>query len=147
MALAVPGEALPRPDERYHILVASPGKLRDLLNKLPERNQETTQFFEYTTYVVVDEADHLLRGEKDGDDITIQIMKQLRPDIQMLYFTATWDESLPREIGKVFKPSYGGREPWMNQVGSTGTDAFFSPTGTLFVMFFFVVAKTLLRRS
>ena len=111
MALAVPGEDLPRHDERYHILVASPGKLHELIRKL---NQETTQFFENTTYVVVDEADQLLREEKDGADRTLQALRQLRPDIQMLYFTATWDENLPREIGKVFKSNYRSRVPWMN---------------------------------
>ena len=112
MALAVAGEPLPRRDERYHILVASPGKLHELIRNL---NQETTQFFEHTTYMVVDEADHLLRdGGLDGADLTIQIMRQLRPDIQMLYFTAIWDESLPSQIGKVFKSNHGSREPWMN---------------------------------
>ena len=111
MALAVPGEDLPRHDERYHILVASPGKLHELIRKL---NQETTQFFENTTYVVVDEADQLLREEKDGADRSLQTLRQLRPDIQMLYFTATWDENLPREIGKVFKSNYGSRVAWMN---------------------------------
>ena len=113
MALAVPGENLPRNDERYHILVASPGKLHELIRNL---NQDTTQFFEYTTYLVVDEADHILREEKDGADLTLQILRQLRPDIQMLYFTATWDENLPREIGKVFKSNCGSRVPWMNRL-------------------------------
>eukprot|EP00434_Breviolum_minutum_P007225 symbB.v1.2.006376.t3/scaffold371.1/size308833/23 len=34
----------------------------------------------------------------------------------MLYFTATWDENLPREIGKVFKSNYGSREPLLEVI-------------------------------
>jgi len=104
MALAVPGEDLTDKDH-YHILVASPGRLLDLLC-----NQTTTSFFELTTYVVVDEADFLLKKAKDGSNQTLEILSQLRPDIQMLCFTATWDEDLPKEIGKILKPA-DWREP------------------------------------
>ena len=107
MALAVPGED-PTDKDHYHILVASPGRLHDLLC-----NQTTTSFFELTTYVVVDEADFLLKKAKDGSNQTLEILSQLRPDIQMLCFTATWDEDLPKEIGKILKPA-DWRATWMN---------------------------------
>lgn len=107
MALAVPGED-PTDKDHYHILVASPGRLLDLLC-----NQTTTSFFELTTYVVVDEADFLLKKAKDGSNQTLEILSQLRPDIQMLCFTATWDEDLPKEIGKILKPA-DWRATWMN---------------------------------
>ena len=96
---------------------------------------DTTQFFEYTTYLVVDEADHLLREEKDGADLTLQILRQLRPDIQMLYFTATWDESLPREIGRVFRSNYGSRVPWMNPLSRIENH----PNACLCAQFFFLM--------
>lgn len=104
MELIIPGEKREnyRPCE---ILVASPGRLLDFL-----RHNEKTKsgflrnFFRRTTFVVVDEADSLMVKERDrdGEQHTFEILKSLRSDIQMLYFTATWDDQLPMEISKIF---------------------------------------------
>ena len=95
MACMLPKEKLPKTGS-YDILVASPGRLYGFLK---DQCQDRQAYFRRTTFVVVDEADHLLlKNEKDGEQHTIDILKSLRPDIQMLYFTATWDDTLPQVI-------------------------------------------------
>ena len=100
----MPKEAFPMTGT-YDILVASPGRLRGFLH---ERCGDVASFFARTTLVVVDEADALMcKVEKDKEQDTLEILKQLRADVQMLYFSAVWDDELPREIGKICRQENG----------------------------------------
>eukprot|EP00435_Cladocopium_sp_Y103_P021800 s2487_g5.t1 len=120
MELIVPGEKLPvdrvskvpklPPCE---ILVASPGKLLHFLRQNQESDPNfVAKLWRRTTFVVVDEADSLMvKIERDGEQHTHEILQSLRSDIQMLYFTATWDDQLPMEISKIFSSRNGERSP------------------------------------
>eukprot|EP00438_Fugacium_kawagutii_P005284 Skav213849 [mRNA] locus=scaffold2366:100581:101324:- [translate_table: standard] len=99
----VPGERYPKTG-KYDILVAFCGKLFGFLSDYP--NTFRFSFFKRTTFVVDEEADMLiLKNEKAGEQHATQILSQLRPDIQFLFFTATWDDRLPDAIGNIWQRS------------------------------------------
>lgn len=64
-----------------HVIVATPARLLDLLS-------EGATNLKRATYVVVDEAD-LMAEPKYVEDVN-RIMSQVRPDRQVLMFSATW---------------------------------------------------------
>lgn len=71
--------------ERVDVLVATPGRLTEFLYR------KTTNL-KRATYVVLDEADDLL-GQGFEEQISA-IMSQIRPDRQVLLFSATWPEEV-----------------------------------------------------
>jgi len=90
------------------ILVATPGRLIDLYE-----SGETN--FLRTTYVVLDEADRMLdMGFRD--DLT-RILKCVRPDRQVLMWSATW----PKEIQHIARRYMS--KPFRVQIGSTDLHA------------------------
>jgi len=102
---------LPKPEQlkalRWgcHVLVATPGRLADLLEQ-----QEVS--LSRVTYFVLDEADRMLdygfQGELD------RIAGAVRPDRHMLFFSATW----PREVQDLAKAlCQGGQQPVRLAVG------------------------------
>ncbi len=87
-----------------HLLVATPGRLIDFL-------QEGTTNLKRTTFCVLDEADRMLDM---GFEIQLkQILGQLRPDRQMLMWSATWPTKVQSLASEFF------RDPITIQVGST----------------------------
>lgn len=75
-------------EEKTDIVVATPGRFIQLLN-------EGWTNLNRVTYVVLDEADVMLKVGF-GEQIKL-ILSQVRPDRQMLMFSATW----PREVQKL----------------------------------------------
>jgi len=79
--------------ERADIVVATPGRLIDLLDR------KTTNL-RRATFVVLDEADQMLdatSGTKESSNFATQmkhIMGQVRPDRQVLLFSATYTEEV-----------------------------------------------------
>jgi ATP-dependent RNA helicase DDX5/DBP2 len=73
--------------ERVDVMVATPGRLIDLLNTKATNLRRAT-------FVVLDEADDLL-GQGFEDQINL-LMSQIRPDRQVLLFSATWPETVER---------------------------------------------------
>lgn len=71
--------------ERVDIIVATPGRLIHMLN---ERHTNLLR----ATFVVLDEAD-LLLSEGFGEQVRL-VLTQVRPDRQVLLFTATWEDNI-----------------------------------------------------
>ena len=69
------------------ILVATPGRLLDVLRALPKKQQDTFSFMSRVTFCVLDEADKLLQMGF-ANQVT-QLLQQLRPDRQCLMTSAT----------------------------------------------------------
>lgn len=79
--------------EIHEIIIATPGRFIALLNR------STTNLLR-CTYVVLDEADNMLdQGFKDQIDM---ILDQVRPDRQMLMFSATWKKEVQELANKHF---------------------------------------------
>eukprot|EP00931_Biecheleriopsis_adriatica_P085843 TRINITY_DN6062_c0_g1_i1.p1 TRINITY_DN6062_c0_g1~~TRINITY_DN6062_c0_g1_i1.p1 ORF type:complete len:631 (+),score=122.37 TRINITY_DN6062_c0_g1_i1:46-1893(+) len=70
---------------KVDIAVATPGRLLEHL-----RNQDTN--LKRTTYVVIDEADHMLASQDGGAHQVQLILGQVRPNKQLVLFTATWED-------------------------------------------------------
>jgi len=71
--------------ERVDIVTATPGRLLDLLEKKKTNLKRVT-------YVVLDEADEMC--ERDFGSQVNLIMTQIRPDRQILLFSATWQDNM-----------------------------------------------------
>lgn len=71
--------------ERVDVIVATPGRLIAVLN---DRSTNLAR----ATYLVLDEADELLH-EGYGSQIRL-IVSQIRPDRQVLLFSATWQDNV-----------------------------------------------------
>ena len=69
------------------ILVATPGRLLDVLRALPKKQQNAFSFMSRVTFCVLDEADKLLQMGF-ANQVT-QLLQQLRPDRQCLMTSAT----------------------------------------------------------
>uniref|UniRef100_A0A7S4SLX2 RNA helicase n=1 Tax=Alexandrium monilatum TaxID=311494 RepID=A0A7S4SLX2_9DINO len=98
------GQAL---KEKTDIVVATPGRFIQLLN-------EGWTNLNRVTYVALDEADEML-SSGFGEQIRL-ILSQVRPDRQMLMFSATW----PKEVQKLAREhctASEGLEPVMIRVG------------------------------
>lgn len=72
---------------RVDVVVATPGRLIRMLNKRWTNLRRAT-------YVVLDEADELL--SHGFEDQVRLIMSQIRPDRQVLLFSATWEEAVEK---------------------------------------------------
>jgi len=93
--------------EKNDIVVATPGRFIQLLN-------EGWTNLNRVTYVVLDEADEMLSAGF-GEQIRL-ILTQVRPDRQMLMFSATW----PKEVQKMAREhctASDGMEPVIVRVG------------------------------
>lgn len=93
--------------EKNDVIVATPGRFIQLLN-------DGHTNLNRVTYVVLDEADEMLRKDF-GDQIRL-ILNQVRPDRQMLMFSATW----PREVQALAKQhctASGGKDPVTVRIG------------------------------
>ncbi|CAK0836738.1 unnamed protein product [Prorocentrum cordatum] len=73
---------------RVDVIVATPGRLIDLL-----KTRQTNLL--RTTFLVIDEADDML--DKSEEEIH-EILTQIRPDRQVLLFSATWQERLTQAV-------------------------------------------------
>lgn len=88
-----------------HILVATPGRLMDLMN-----SGEVS--LERVTYFVLDEADRML--DFGFQDDVNKIASAVRPDRHMLFFSATW----PKEVQELAKTlCKDGQQPVRISVG------------------------------
>jgi len=87
------------------IVAATPGRLVDLI----EGRQISLS---RVTYFVLDEADRML-DEGFGAQVN-EINKQIRPDRQCMFFSATWPASVERLAGKICQ---NGSEPIQLTVG------------------------------
>lgn len=70
-----------------HVIVATPGRLLDLL-----KMGKTT--LRRVTYLVLDEADRML--DMGFEEPLREILSQIRPDRQLLFWSATWPKSVQR---------------------------------------------------
>eukprot|EP00929_Paragymnodinium_shiwhaense_P110059 TRINITY_DN76772_c0_g1_i1.p1 TRINITY_DN76772_c0_g1~~TRINITY_DN76772_c0_g1_i1.p1 ORF type:complete len:604 (+),score=113.62 TRINITY_DN76772_c0_g1_i1:149-1960(+) len=68
-----------------HILVATPGRMIDFM-------KDNTISLARTTYFVLDEADRMLDMGFQGD--VNNISKEIRPERQVLFFSATWNTAV-----------------------------------------------------
>eukprot|EP00931_Biecheleriopsis_adriatica_P041644 TRINITY_DN23784_c0_g1_i1.p1 TRINITY_DN23784_c0_g1~~TRINITY_DN23784_c0_g1_i1.p1 ORF type:complete len:558 (+),score=112.19 TRINITY_DN23784_c0_g1_i1:48-1721(+) len=96
-------------EEKNDVVVATPGRFIQLLNdKWTNLNR--------VTYVVVDEADEMLARDF-GDQIRL-ILSQVRPDRQMLMFSATWPIAVQQLAKEHCTASNSeGREPVTIRIG------------------------------
>eukprot|EP00927_Polykrikos_kofoidii_P041284 TRINITY_DN35208_c0_g1_i1.p1 TRINITY_DN35208_c0_g1~~TRINITY_DN35208_c0_g1_i1.p1 ORF type:complete len:509 (-),score=65.95 TRINITY_DN35208_c0_g1_i1:39-1514(-) len=79
---------------KVDIIVATPGRLISLLN-----NRLTN--LARVTYVVIDEADEMLAPS--FYDQVMPVMTQIRPDRQVVLFSATWDDRIEEAAHKLCK--------------------------------------------
>ena len=79
-----------------HIVVATPGRLLDLLQM-----GKTT--LRRVTYLVLDEADRMLDMGFEQD--LRKILKQVRPDRQLLLWSATWPKNV-QKLARKFKSNF-----------------------------------------
>jgi ATP-dependent RNA helicase DDX5/DBP2 len=77
---------------RVDVIVATPGRLIYLLN---ERHTNLKR----ATYVVLDEADDLF-NDSFSDQVKL-LLTHVRPDRQVLLFSATWDEKVEEVAEKI----------------------------------------------
>jgi len=84
--------------DRVDVLTATPGRLITLLN-------EKKTNLRRVTYVVMDEADDLL-DRSFGPQVRL-IMSQIRPDRQVLLFSATWSEQVKEFAEEVCEEKTG----------------------------------------
>jgi len=97
--------------EKIDIVTATPGRLLDLLMKGRTNLKRVT-------YVVIDEADDMLDW-KFREQIT-QILSQVRPDRQVLLFSATWQDQMREFADAVFEDKRG-LSPGTIQINVGGT--------------------------
>uniref|UniRef100_A0A6A7FU93 RNA helicase n=1 Tax=Hirondellea gigas TaxID=1518452 RepID=A0A6A7FU93_9CRUS len=90
------------------IVVGTPGRVLDFLS-------DRTTNFKNTTYLVLDEADRML--EMGFERQIRRIMSQVRPDRQILLFSATW----PREVVGLARDYL--KDPLQVNIGSLETSA------------------------
>lgn len=84
-------------------LVATPGRLIDVLQGGSVHTEYTTALLANTQYVVIDEVDRMLAlGFREQLE---QILSVVRPDRQGIFFTATFPHKL-REMVDVWAPEY-----------------------------------------
>ncbi|RYH32069.1 DEAD/DEAH box helicase [archaeon] len=84
-------------------LIATPGRLIDILQGGSVHNQYTSALLANTQYVVIDEVDRMLAlGFREQLE---QILSVVRPDRQGIFFTATFPHKL-REMVDVWAPDY-----------------------------------------
>jgi len=96
---------------KVDIVVATPGRMIDLL-------ESGGTHLERCTYVVLDEADRML--DMGFEPQIRQILEQVRPDRQMLMWSATW----PHEVRKLAKDFFGQEKDLVHMnIGSTELQA------------------------
>merc|ERR1711935_1304814 len=96
---------------KVDIVVATPGRMIDLL-------ESGGTHLERCTYVVLDEADRML--DMGFEPQIRQILEQVRPDRQMLMWSATW----PQEVRKLAKDFFGQEKDLVHMnIGSTELQA------------------------
>ncbi|CAJ1431021.1 unnamed protein product, partial [Effrenium voratum] len=78
------------------IVAATPGRLIDFLT-------QRSVSLERVTYLVLDEADRML--EQGFADDVAKISNQVRPDRQVLFFSATWSAEVQKLAGGLCHPS------------------------------------------
>lgn len=93
--------------EKNDIVVATPGRFIQLLN-------EAWTNLNRVTYVVLDEADEML-SKGFGQQIEL-IMTQVRPDRQVLMFSATWPKEV-QSLSNKYCTANEGMEPVVIRVG------------------------------
>jgi len=97
--------------KKVDIVVATPGRMIDLL-------ESGGTHLERCTYVVLDEADRML--DMGFEPQIRQILEQVRPDRQMLMWSATW----PQEVRKLAKDFFGQKKDLIHMnIGSTELQA------------------------
>uniref|UniRef100_A0A7S2ILN2 RNA helicase n=1 Tax=Zooxanthella nutricula TaxID=1333877 RepID=A0A7S2ILN2_9DINO len=93
--------------QKVDIVVATPGRFIQLLN-------EGWTNLNRVTYVVLDEADEMLNR---GFDKQVRlILSQIRPDRQMLMFSATWPKEV-QSLAKEYCTASEGMEPVFIRIG------------------------------
>jgi len=94
-ASLLPSNGAPDFGRWSELLVATPGRLLELMKRLWIN-------LDRTTYVVLDEADLLLsRGWKAWLPQVKAILSRIRPERQLLMFSATWPESADQDVDKL----------------------------------------------
>lgn len=100
-----------------HVLVATPGRLIDLL----QSNSGRVLNFKRVTYVVLDEADRMF--DMGFEPQVMKIMANVRPDRQAILFSATFPKSMAslarKTLTKPVEVTIGGRSvvaPEVNQI-------------------------------
>jgi len=98
--------------EDTHIIVATPGRLIDLINRqaISVKN---------TSYLVLDEADEMVTALKDGLDI---IIKELPKNRRTLLFTATMPGTIKQMVQNYMSKHVIHIEADMETVGHKGID-------------------------
>jgi ATP-dependent RNA helicase DDX5/DBP2 len=96
-----------------NMVIATPGRLIDLLE-----NRETN--FERCSYLVLDEADRML--DMGFEPQIRKIVGQVRPDRQMLMWSATWPEDV-RELAEDFLDAATTKDYVHLNIGSTELQA------------------------
>jgi len=97
------------------ILIATPGRLIDFLTT------QTTNL-QRVTYLVFDEADRMLDMGFEPD--IRKIVGQIRPDRQIVMFSATWPKEVENLANSFFtNAGQKGSDPLLVRIGSDGTSA------------------------
>ncbi|CAE8605671.1 unnamed protein product [Polarella glacialis] len=96
-----------RLQDKNDVVVACPGRFIQLLN-------DGYSNLNRVTYVVLDEADEML-NESFGEQIEL-ILGQVRPERQMLMFSATWKKDV-QTLARAYCTASEGMEPVMIRVG------------------------------
>ncbi|RNF09042.1 putative ATP-dependent RNA helicase [Trypanosoma conorhini] len=78
---------------RPHVVVATPGRLKFMLEKFPEARKA----FSHLRFLVLDEADRLTSGDIETDVAEVaRLLPPARPERRVLLFTATLEQRLTR---------------------------------------------------